>query len=198
MKHLLITLLLCSTAIAGGKKAPPIETDPIPEPSPSVEVSPSPVLNGYQFVCVGCVKAEVKKVADAQLKVNEVIQSKCFSDFMLKWGLIERNGKTPAGVIADLRAQNLKIPAHYYYSRGKVVGYRNPPYPDIYMNRKFHDYYGVCDTASNMAHEASHVAGYDHPFNQTPTRGKTVPYAINNAFDECCVDGQSKGFRNND
>lgn len=204
----LAILLVANAVIAGGRKPQPepspsaiVSPTPHPVPSPIVVESPKPEpIGGYKFTCVGCVKAEIKKVADAQLKVNEIIQSKCFGDFMLKWGLIDRGGRTPMEVIEHLRKQNLNIPAHYYYSRGKVVGYRNPPYPDIYMNRKFHDYYGVCDTASNMAHESSHVAGYDHPFNSTPTRGHTIPYAINNAFDECCVDGdvKSKGFRGTD
>jgi len=171
---------------------------PSPIPSPSASAAPTvPVISGgIGFKCVDCTKEEAVKVEKAQAMANEIVQSKCFGDFMLSWGLIDREGRTPLEVIEHIRSAKLTVPVHYYRSSKKVVGYRQPPYPDIYFNRKYHDYYGVCDTSSNGVHEWSHSIGYGHPFKSTPTRGRTIPYAINNAFDKCCAD--SKGFRNND
>lgn len=220
MTHLILSvLLLISEAHALGKKnvtvpAPnpvvtaspsarpsepvpmqsPVVTKPSPLPSPTITAAPAKGKIGFR--CATCNESERKRVAEAEKVANEVVQTSCFSNFMLNWGLLDEYGnkiKDPKKVVAHLRSAKLTVPVHYYYSRKGVVGYRNVGEPDIYFNRKFHDYYGACDTASNAVHEWSHVLDYGHPFKPTSWRGRTVPYAINNAFDQCCEG--SKGLR---
>lgn len=178
----------------------PVQTPtatPIPSSSP-IPIPTSPELNpnNIGLKCVTCNPNEKTKVLAAQIKANKVIQSQCFKDFMMSWGLIWTNNKSSEKVVEHLRTTRFTVPVHYYDGDCNVVGYREPPHPDIYFNRCSHDYYNSCDTASNAVHEWSHVLGYDHPFERTSTRGKTVPYAINNAFESCCSEGN--GFRNND
>lgn len=149
------------------------------------------------FPCAECDDTQKTKVALAQAMANKIVASDCFHDFMVKRPLIQTNGETPEQVVTDLRTAKQAAPVHYYLKRfgvgGRVIGYRQPPKPDIYFNNKFHKYYGVCDTASNASHEWSHVIGYDHAFNATKDRGYSVPYSINAAFEACCVG--SNGFR---
>lgn len=178
-------------AFAGGRSrpAPVASIQPSPSPSPisSVKPSPKPVIGAHiGFKFVSGTDQERALLALAETKANETVQSKCFEDFMLTWGLIQTDGKTPAQVVAHLRQTRLTVPVHYYYRRNSTVGYRQPPYPDVYFNRRFHTFYDACETSSNATHEWSHVIGYDHPSDRTPTRGRTVPYAINQGFDQCC------------
>lgn len=144
------------------------------------------MLGIYCASAADCTPYEQEKIIAAEQRGIQVIASKCFADFMAKRGLIQTNGKTPAQVVNDLRENELQAPVHYYYENSSVVGYRQPPYIDIYFNRKFHDNYGTCATASNAAHEWSHSIGYDHDFNATARRPYSVPYSINAAFTACC------------
>lgn len=137
-----------------------------------------------------CLPYEREKVIAAEQRGIEVMNSQCFADFMQKRRLVQTNGKTPAQVVSDLRENNLEAPVHYYYEESNVVGYRNPPKPDIYFNRYFHNNYGVCATASNAAHEWSHSIGYDHDYEPTARRPYSVPYSINAAFTACCPNGR--------
>ena len=181
---LLILLITLASACSHVQYAP----EPSESPSPTPSASPSPTPSGTPrigFRCVTCTDAEKVKVAEAQVIANETVDGACLEKFMLGWGLMWTNGKTPAQVVADLRTQAIATPVHFYYKNNGVVGSRNPPAPDIYMNRKFHAHYTAADTASNATHEWSHVAGYDHPVARKSWRGRTVPYAINSAFDKC-------------
>lgn len=140
---------------------------------------------GISFKCVTCTKEEEAKVAEAENIANQIVQSDCFKKFMLDWGLLWTNGKTPEEVVTHLQTSQLEVPVHYYRGRCSVVGYRNPGKPDIYLNRCSHDKYDSLMTASNATHEWSHVLGYDHPKWSKRWRGRTVPYAINKAFESC-------------
>jgi hypothetical protein len=178
----LILLALSTNSFAAGKKPP------APEPSPTVIATPIPMVTPHIGLrCVTCRPEEKVKVAAAEIQANETVQGQCFQDFMLKWGLIWTNEKTPAQVVGHIKRSNLTVPVHYYMGDCSTVGYRNVGAPDIYFNRCIHKSYGVCDTASNATHEWSHVLGYGHSVKATPTRGRTVPYAINHAFKACCV-----------
>lgn len=181
------SIAVAVSAFAGGRN----RSAPEPSPSPSATAYPrpssSPVtgpLIGFSFA--SGTEKERALLAQAQIKANETLHSKCFEDFMLKWGLIQTEGKTAAQVVAHLRQVRLTVPVHYYYKNNSTVGYRRPPYPDVYFNRRFHTFYDACETAANAVHEWSHVVGYDHPSNRTSTRGRTVPYAINSAHEKCC------------
>lgn len=176
------------------KKEIPVEKKEVQiikvEQSPQ-EIKKEEIKNKIGFICKTCTDSELIKVKKAELKSNEIVQSKCFEDFMLSWGLIWKNGMTDKQVISHIKNAALTVPVHYYWGNCNVVGYRQPPKPDIYFNRCSHNQYkdtpwGICQTASNATHEWSHSIGFDHPFNKTWNRGKTVPYAINQAFNKCC------------
>lgn len=184
--YIAVFLIAASMNVFAGGRSKPVPV-PVASPSPIVSASPKPVIGAHiGFKFVSGTDQERALLALAETKANETVQSKCFEDFMLKWGLIMTDGKTPAQVVAHLRQVRLTVPVHYYYRRNSTVGYRQPPYPDVYFNRRFHTFYDACETASNATHEWSHVIGYDHPSDRTPTRGRTVPYAINQGFDQCC------------
>lgn len=164
-----------------------------PQPSPK-PVSPVPekpitiIAKGVGFSPLRNHTAEEKEVvAVAEKLANSLLHSKCFADFMVNRKLIETNGKTPAEVVEHLKSLNLTVPVEMY-SRwwSNVVGYRNPPKPDVFTNRKFHAGATACSRGSNLTHEWSHSAGYDHSFKSTPTRPFSVPYSINAAFTACC------------
>lgn len=138
-----------------------------------------------RFNCVTCTSEEEIKIKQAEVLANSVVQSDCFKEFMLNWGLVWTNGKTPEDVVSDIQKTQLEVPVHFYTGRCSVVGYRNAGKPDIYLNRCVHNNYSVAMTASNATHEWSHVLGYDHPFRRKSWRGRTVPYAINRAFEAC-------------
>lgn len=142
-----------------------------------------------QFKCVTCTQEEEVKMRQAESIANAVVQSECFKEFMLNWGLLWTNGKTPEDVVSELQNTRLEVPVHFYRGRCSVVGYRNVGKPDIYMNRCVHDTYTPEMTASNATHEWSHVVGYDHPYRKKSWRGRTVPYAINKAFEACWKNG---------
>lgn len=177
-----------------------VEASPIPLEVPKPTSSPQNTTTGHVgFKCVGCTKAQATKVASAELMANEVLQGTCFQDFMAKRPMIWTQGKTDQQVIDQLKSTNLTVPVHYYWGTtifGKcngTIGYRQPPYPDVYFNECYHQYYDACDEASNGTHEWSHTVGYGHPFKPTNNRGYTVPYSINAAFEKCCKIGH--GFR---
>jgi len=197
IRWIFLALISCSSDKPEESPEPIQSPTPIKTPAETpIPITPEPELNpnNIGFKCATCKPNEKTKLLAAQIKANKIVQSQCFKDFMMNWGLIWTNGKTPEKVVEHLRTTKLTVPVHYYDGDCNVIGYRQPPYHDIYFNRCSHDFYNSCDTASNAVHEWSHVLEYDHPFERTNTRGKTVPYAINNAFDRCCSEGN--GFRN--
>ncbi len=141
------------------------------------------------FICdADCTDKEKTKLASAEILVNKVFQSECFEKFFLARELEQKylNGKSNQEILNKLRTTVLAVPVHYYYSWKGVVGYRQPPKPDIYFNRKFHNNFDTCNTASNAAHEWSHSLGFEHDFKATATRPFSVSYSINAGFDKCC------------
>lgn len=150
----------------------------------------------FSFNCFSAVKyypiynhtkeqKEILKIAENIS--NDILKSNCFENFMLNRDLIKTNKKTRKQVVEDLKSKDLSVPVHMYYKwTSKVVGYRQPPRPDIYTNAKFHNGSNACSRASNLLHEWSHVAGYGHSFKATKKRPFSVPYSINAAFKKCC------------
>ena len=203
----LILILLplgVNDSFAGGRRAP-VET---PNTSPSV--TPSPVVShvpgipvdskGVTFepVAYYTTPAERAKIARAALKVNEVIQSQCFSDFMTAQKLTWTEGRTPAQVVAHLQGLTGNVPVEMYYRRfTSAVAYRNVGSPTIHLNRKV---FGMglsdCAWASTMSHEGiGHVLGnYSHSSQWNVEREYTVPYKLAGAtaryggdvFERCC------------
>ncbi len=188
----MITLMLAlSSATFAGSKA---------KPTPSQDQMPIPIeipTTGVGHVGFDPVKnysaKDLAALRKAEVLSNELLQSQCFSDFMIKRALIQTGGKTPMQVVEHLKTRNLTVPVTMYYSRKNVVGYRNVGSPIVYTNLKFHAGSTACARASNLTHEWSHVPdettgiGYGHDYKATRQRPYSVPYSINAAFDKCCV-----------
>lgn len=186
----LLVLIGCASALGGGSKKVEVAViEQATDPVPSLGISFAPVPN---YATSG----EKTKIKNASKKVNEVIQSQCFKDFMLNRKLIQTNGKSNQEVILDLLAWSGEIPVSMYYRCMKswrcpfgtsAVAYRQPPEKTINLNRAvFHSGLSDCEWASTMAHEGSHVRGYGHDFNWNKERDYSVPYSINAAFSKCC------------
>lgn len=181
-------LVISQTAFSRGsplpvKQPPKVE---LPQPSPGTV---APVEHkGVRFFPLRNHTAEEKEVVViAEKLANDLLQSQCFENFIVNRKLIDTEGKTPIEVVKDLKTKNLTVPVEMYskwYS--KVVGYRQPPKPDVFTNRKYHAGATACSRGSNLTHEWSHSAGYGHSYSDTPTRPFSVPYSINAAFTACC------------
>lgn len=160
---------------------------PIPTPPPII-TAPTTAVAGVHFSPIKnytVEETEVLKVSE-QL-ANDLFKSKCFENFMVNRKLIDTNGKTPLEVVNDLKSKDLTVPVVMYSAwYSKVIGYRQPPKPDVYTNRKYHAGATACSRGSNLTHEWSHTAGYGHSYAATPTRPFSVPYSINAAFTVCC------------
>lgn len=157
-------------------KKPP--TMPAQTATPGSGIHFSPVRN-YTF-------EETQVLAVAESLANKLVKSSCFENFMVKRNLIETNGKTALEVVNVLKTSDLTIPVEMYYKNNNVVGYRQPPAPDIYTNRKFHAGSNACARGSNITHEWSHTAGFSHAYRATKSRPFSVPYSINAAYVACC------------
>jgi hypothetical protein len=138
--------------------------------------------------------AERKKIKEAEVKVNEVIQSKCFAGFMGKRKMIQTESRTSAQVVAHIQSLRDTVPVNMYYRRmggiggTSAVAFREPPEKDINLNRAYFSLgLSTCEWASTIAHESLHAIGeYGHDFNWSPSRDYSVPYSANSAFEECC------------
>jgi hypothetical protein len=115
-----------------------------------------------------------------------MVAGPCFEDFLLKRKMISTNGKTNRQVIDHIRAADLEVPVVMYYKNNRVVGYRQPPKPTIYTNRKFHAGTTPCNAGSNLFHEWSHTLGYGHTYKATSVRPYSVPYSLNAVTKACC------------
>jgi hypothetical protein len=181
---LAFSLLISQTAFSRG--SPPPKPSQPPQQSPGTVTTP--LHKGVHFSPLRYHTTEEKEVvAVAEKLSNDLLQSKCFENFMVTRGLIDTNGKTAIQVVEDLKTKNLTVPVEMYSAWwSNVVGYRQPPAPDVYTNRKFHAGATACSRGSNLLHEWSHSADYDHSYKATALRPRSVPYSINAAFDVCC------------
>lgn len=200
-------LLLLSVALilTGMKKRQLVEPTPTPTPqvtiapSPRVSESPRPIPTGRGYLTFAPVdyystKAERVKIKAAEIKVNQVIQSSCFADFMLGRKLIQTGGRSRAQVVAHIQGMRDTVPVNMYYRRmggiggTSAVAFREPPEKDINLNRAYFSLgLSTCEWASTIAHESLHAIGeYGHDFNWSPSRDYSVPYSANSAFEECC------------
>jgi hypothetical protein len=59
-----------------------------------------------------------------------------------------------------------------------VLGWTNPGTLKVWVSRWFLQSASIAELAGNRAHEYCHKLGFGHPFDPTPTRPYSVPYAI--------------------
>lgn len=127
----------------------------------------------FFITCLLCTTPEAFKVHDAVGQIDKVFASQCYYDAMERAGVSQADARTVANVEGNFGVK-------FYQADNKTVGYMNPGETTIWMNRKFHNSFGVCDTASNLAHELAHMAGFYHKAD--------VAYSVNDAFSQCCVE----------
>lgn len=204
MKRLLV--IACIVLISTGMKKRRYTLEPTPQvtiaPSPRVSISPRPVPSGRGYLTFAPVayystQAERVKIKAGEAKVNQVIQSACFADFMLGRKLIQTDGRSRAQVVAHIQGMRDTVPVNMYYrKRTSAVAYRNEGEKDINLNRNyFTTDMDDCEWGATLTHEAMHSIGeYDHDYNWSPSRSYSVPYSVGgadqaqggSAFDECC------------
>ncbi len=173
-----------------------------PAPTPSPIAMSSPVPKGgitYTATTYYTTTPEWEKIKKASIKLNETIQSKCFSDFMSSRKLIQTQGRTPAQVATQIQALKGSVEIKMYFrslAETSAIAYRQPPETAINLNRaKFTTTLSDCTWASTMAHETMHsLLNYDHSFEWNTQRSYSIPYSVGgadqaqggSAFDRCC------------
>ena len=70
-----------------------------------------------------------------------------------------------------------------YFRRNSTVGYTYASSLVVYTNSKFHNYFTVCEVASNLVHEWTHKMGYGH---SSAGDSRSVPYAHNAIVKALC------------
>lgn len=129
-------------------------------------------------------------IHSAEKKVNEVIKTRCFHDFMANRKMIQTKNLSSAEVADQISNLSGLIGVSMHFKRWtSAVAFREPNSLKINLNRKyFTASTKLCSWASTMAHEAlGHALGnFEHSFYQTKDRDYSVPYSINAAFDACC------------
>lgn len=132
---------------------------------------------------------EIEKNTQAAQKVETTILSQCFEKELLASCLDEKqsNGLTKKEVLNFVRSSKVKIDLEMYRSWRGVVGYTYDGVNKIWMNRKFHNGFNVCEAAANLAHEAvGHKNNFKHDFNVTKRRPCSVPYILGTVVTKCC------------
>lgn len=209
---ILLTLIVALNACrmnAPGYEKPAPEVTPIP--SPSASVSPAPTVSpigSFTFKCVTCTKQEAANIKAVEAAIPVITAKDCFArhftDKNLRSQLIQTNGLSESQVVDLIRTATVKdIPIVFYYPSWRqsknVVGYTNYGEPTIYLNRNFREWDGWsgCQEVSNLLHEVTHKSplNFEHDYKATARRPYSVPYTVNFAVENCCVDSDVKGYK---
>jgi hypothetical protein len=133
---------------------------------------------------------EKTMIQNAASKLNEVVKSQCFYNFIAMRKMIQTKNQTSKQVADHISNLSGLIAVSMHFKRWtSAIAFREPNALKINLNRKyFTASKNACIWASTMAHEAlGHaLGGYDHDFKYSPSRDYSVPYSINAAFDACC------------
>lgn len=131
---------------------------------------------------------EVEANSIAANKVEQTLNSECFSSELFKSELdmSQTNGLTKIELIHLIRSSKTNIELEMYRSWKNTVGYTYASGDKIWMNRKFHDSYSVCQKAANIGHELTHKLGMSHDLKATKRRPFSVPYVIGEIITKCC------------
>lgn len=190
MKILTLALLMltsCSTLVT---KVPPASTsDSTGEVSPPKDTPPVGSVT-FKPLVKYTTATERAIIERASLKVNEVIASQCFKNFMLSRAMIETNNRTSSEVYSHIASLRGLVDVSMYFKRwSSAIAYRQPPSLKINLNRNyFTASKNNCQWASTMAHEGlgHSLGGYSHSFYDNANRDRSVPYSLNAAFEKCC------------
>lgn len=133
---------------------------------------------------------EIAKNTQASQKVETTILSQCFEKEILASCLDENqsNGLTKKQVLNLVRSSKVTIDLEMYKSWRGTIGYTYEGVNKIWMNRKFHNGFNVCESAANLAHEAvGHQNGFKHDMKATKRRPCSVPYVLGSVVTKCCT-----------
>jgi hypothetical protein len=144
-------------------------------------------LTALTFFCANCSYFDDwEKTQRVTPLVNKVLMSQCFSREARNVGMSER-------WLSLITTAKRRVDVIYYFEDTSTIGYTIPDVnKNIYVNKKFHDSYNLCQTGSNLAHEVLHLEGFRH-FGVTGVQeqefaGWDDAYKVNAAFDACCVE----------
>jgi hypothetical protein len=158
-----------------------------------------PIKRIITLVCdERCSDAERLKLPLIERKLNETIQSQCFSDFLLAPGrpYNHMQGETPKSVLAKMQTPQVLLVNYFYHSFWQLQGYEVAGESVVHINRNAIavQSLGLCDEASIMAHEAAHAKGLNHRGNENNSFNNfTPPYQVNHAFDSPAIDWRNGG-----
>jgi hypothetical protein len=130
-------------------------------------------LAAVTFLCQSCsFYDDWEKIQRVTPLVNEVLNSQCFTAELRNMGVAER-------WIGAMTTFKGKVPVYFYFADNGTVGYTEPDFSkNVWLNKKFHDSFTLCQTGSNLAHEVLHLEGHRH---------LDAAYSVNIAFERCCV-----------
>ena len=181
MKLFLVIMVLM---LCGGWGAKRIKVPEVVE-LPPIVTSPTKFLSIGK--CTNCTDPEWKFIQEAQIKVNDTVETSCFQSFMLERKLIQTMNRNNEQVVQSLVDARITIDVTMYYSLKRVLGYTYEGVNKEWINRRYMMSWNKCDLASLLGHETSHKVGYDHSFYANASRPFSVPYSMNEAIDKCCV-----------
>ena len=91
-----------------------------------------------------------------------------------------------ANILDPVKDGVIEIELDDYYKRfGSAVGYTYPNTRTIFVNTKYFDSFNNKYAGSNIAHELCHKCGAEHDFKSTARRPYSVPYLVNNIYEQC-------------
>lgn len=132
---------------------------------------------------------EISKLSAAVGILEAVINTQQFKDAVLNYDFIDTNGLTNQQIYdvfmlgkesykpIENYTLDFKIEMYYKYFTS-AIAYTYPNGDTIYFNRKFFKNMSPLSIAGTLAHEICHKFGFGHTFHNTPTRHRSVPYAI--------------------
>lgn len=123
------------------------------------------------FICALCTFDDWYRSQHARPLLENILKTQCFFENMRAQNASEH-------WIQTLVNWKEPITIKFYEGDPHVVGYTEPPWDAIYLNRVAHNSFSYCKTASNIAHEMLHLKGFRH--------FADAAYATNYAFEPCC------------
>ena len=198
---MLISIMFSCTHKKIKKDSVIVPTEDVSTPTPAPTTPPLSVELGVANVKLtltyGLRDYEIALIKKAQDKMNEVVQSSCFYNYISNRKMIQTNGMNSKQVAEFLQNIKGEVPVSFFYKAMKtrlnpfgssVVAVRYPPSTQINFNRA---YYGegsnLCEFSGTAFHETSHALGeFDHDYYESDSRYYSVPYSINAAFEKCC------------